>query len=164
MENFHGYRGFGRLTFSRAGCIVGRHRIGGSLPRVDEFITTLQQMERTKDVSSMLKFFTDDAAMSSIALHKPMQGLDGVKKFWTDYLAIFRTVKSDFVHVHVSGDLAVLEWRSTGELPGGAVIDYQGVSVLEFAREKICRFRTYYDSAAFVPEGAKLLGRELAIG
>ena len=45
---------------------------------------------------------------------------------------------------------AALEWESEGALPTGAPIRYRGVSLLEFAGDRVKRFRTYYDSAAFV--------------
>jgi hypothetical protein len=51
--------------------------------------------------------------------------------------------------------LAVLEWESEGTLPGGEPIRYPGVSVIEFADGRVGRFSTYYDSAAFLPQGAK---------
>jgi hypothetical protein len=40
---------------------------------------------------------------------------------------------------------------ATGLLPGGAPIEYYGVSLLEFDGSRIGRFRAYYDSAAFAP-------------
>jgi ketosteroid isomerase-like protein len=49
----------------------------------------------------------------------------------------------------------VLEWISKGALSTSEDIRYQGVSILEMDGERIHRFRTYYDSAAFLPQGAK---------
>jgi ketosteroid isomerase-like protein len=131
--------------------------------RVQQFITLLQQIERTRQVDPILDLFAQDAQISTISQRKPLVGKAGVKQFWTGYLAIFRTVGSEFVHQHATADLAVLEWRSEGVLHDGAAINYQGVSILEFSGEKIGRFRTYYDSAAFLPDGAKLLGREVEV-
>jgi ketosteroid isomerase-like protein len=128
--------------------------------RVQLFIEALSEAERSKEVGLLPAMFTADASMASIALRKPHEGVEGTRQFWTDYLAVFRDVRSEFIHTHVNGDLAVLEWRSRGTLADGAAIDYQGVSIVEFRGDKICRFRTYYDSAAFVPDGAKNLGRE----
>ena len=77
---------------------------------------------------------------------------------------MFQTVRSTFVHTRVGQAAATLEWTSEGRLPTGTAINYQGVSLLEFdAAGRVKRFRTYYDSAAFLPEGAKTLGREVKV-
>ena len=49
-----------------------------------------------------------------------------------------------------AGDEGVLEWRSTGRLSAGRDIDYQGVSLLTFDGDRVSRFATYYDTAAFI--------------
>jgi ketosteroid isomerase-like protein len=137
------------------------------MPNVDElaksFTAALQRAEKDGDTAGLLPLFAPDARVSSIALKRPLEKLDGVAQFWTSYLAAFKSVASRFVHIHASGDLAVLEWISDGLLSGGEPISYQGVSILEFECGRIARFRTYYDSAAFLPDGAKLLGREVEI-
>lgn len=60
-------------------------------------------------------------------------------------------ITSRFMHTHTS----VLEWVSKGTLSTSEEITYRGVSVLELSHGKVHRFRTYYDSAAFLPQGAK---------
>ena len=50
---------------------------------------------------------------------------------------------------------SVLEWVSRGALPDGAPVEYRGVSVLEVEGDRVRKFRTYYDSAVFLPQGAK---------
>jgi ketosteroid isomerase-like protein len=131
--------------------------------RTQLFIDSLANAERSKDVGQLVELFAEDAQVGSIAHRKPREGVEGARRFWSDYLAIFKTVKSEFLHTHVVGDLAVLEWRSEGILADGTAINYQGASVVEFTGDKICRFRTYYDSAAFLADGAKLLGREVEV-
>ena len=128
----------------------------------ETFMDTLQQAERTNDVGPLAALFAPDAECSSTATTTPMAGPDGVKRFWLEYLSVFKTVRSTFVHTRAGNDSAALEWTSEGTLPTGTAINYQGVSLLEFdAAGKVKRFRTYYDSAAFLPEGAKTLGREV---
>jgi ketosteroid isomerase-like protein len=128
--------------------------------RVQQFIDALQQLEQTRDAQPLLGLFSKDAQLKSIAHHDHIGDASGLTKFWGDYVENFEEVKSHFIHIHSSGDLAVLEWTSEGTLAGGSPISYQGVSILEFIGDKISRFRTYYDSAAFLPDGAKMLGRE----
>ena len=126
------------------------------------FMTTLQEAERTNDVGPLAALFAADAQVGSTATQEPMTGPDGVRRFWLEYLSVFKTVRSTFVHTRAAADAASLEWTSEGQLPTGTAINYQGVSLLEFdGSGKVKRFRTYYDSAAFLPEGAKTLGREV---
>ena len=130
-------------------------------PRAQTFMTTLQQAERTNDVGPLTALFAADAECSSTATTTPMTGSDAVKRFWLEYLSVFKTVRSTFTHTHSGGDGSTLEWTSEGQLPAGTAINYQGVSLLEFdGSGKVKRFRTYYDSAAFLPDGAKTVGRE----
>ena len=128
------------------------------------FMTTLQQAERTNDVGPLAVLFAADAQVGSTATKEPMTGPDGVRRFWLEYLSVFKSVRSTFVHTRVGEGAASLEWTSEGQLPTGTAINYQGVSLLEFdGSGKVKRFRTYYDSAAFLPEGAKTLGREVKV-
>ena len=83
------------------------------------------------------------------------RGTDQVEGFWRDYRAVFRSIKSEFTHVIEGKDGAVLEWVSRGQLLNGEPVEYKGVSVLETGNDRIRRFRTYYDSAVFLPGGAK---------
>ena len=53
---------------------------------------------------------------------------------------------------------AVLEWVSRGVLISGETVEYKGVTVLETDARRVRRCRIYYDSAVFMPGGAKLDG------
>ncbi|WP_347278181.1 nuclear transport factor 2 family protein [Leptolyngbya sp. FACHB-541] len=68
---------------------------------------------------------------------------------------MFDRIHSEFTHVVEGNDSSVLEWVSRGALSTSEEITYRGVSILEFNHGKVQRFRTYYDSAAFLPQGAK---------
>ena len=117
-------------------------------PLAERFMQTLQQFEADGKVDPLVALFADDADAANLT-HKE-QGRDGVRKFWEDYRGAFREVRSAFKAVIAGDGGAALEWESEGALPTGAPIRYRGVSLLEFAGDKVKRFRTYYDSAAFV--------------
>lgn len=66
---------------------------------------------------------------------------------------------------------AAVEWRSDGTLPSGEPVSYRGVGLIEVergggnrARGKVGHFRTYYDSATFLPQGSKRAADERAHG
>jgi len=48
-----------------------------------------------------------------------------------------------------------MEWRSQGTLSDGEDVHYRGVSIIDIDNGLVQGFRTYYDSAVFLPTGAK---------
>ena len=121
----------------------------------ERFMQTLQQIEDTGDVEPLVALFTEDAELSNLALTEPLKGQDGARRFWQKYLSVFERIHSKFHNVIEGDRTIVLEWNSEGALSSGEAINYQGISVLEIDNGQVQHFRTYYDSAAFLPQGAK---------
>jgi ketosteroid isomerase-like protein len=121
----------------------------------EEFMRALQRFEATGELGPLLAMFDRDADALNLGRAEPARGTDQVEGFWRDYRAVFRSIRSEFTHVIEGKDGAVLEWVSRGTLLSGEPVEYKGVSVLETSGDRIQRFRTYYDSAVFLPGGAK---------
>jgi ketosteroid isomerase-like protein len=121
----------------------------------EKFMLRLQQAEEKKDVEPLVSLFTENAELSNLANPSPLQGKDGARQFWEKYLSVFQQIHSQFTNVVESNGSAVLEWTSEGTLTSGEPLKYQGVSIIETQNGQVQRFRTYYDSAAFLPQGAK---------
>lgn len=121
----------------------------------EEFMRELQRFEATGELAPLLALFDPDAEALNLGRTEPARGVDQVESFWREYRSIFRTIRSDFTHVIEGKDGAVLEWISRGALVNGDPVEYKGVSVLETDGDRVHRFRTYYDSAVFLPGGAK---------
>ncbi len=121
-----------------------------SHPKADAFIAALRRAESSGDPSPLVELFGEDSECANLAKEAPETGVDGARKFWADYLKAFKKVESTFHNVIAAADHAVLEWVSSGELPNGKPISYRGASVIEYAGDKVKRFHSYYDSAAFV--------------
>jgi ketosteroid isomerase-like protein len=119
------------------------------------FMETLQQTESSGDVEPLVALFTENAELSNLAMDDPLQGRDKIRHFWKNYLSVFDRIQSRFTHVTEGNSTIVLEWVSEGALASGEPMKYQGISVLEMADQQVQRFRTYYDSAVFLPQGAK---------
>jgi hypothetical protein len=120
------------------------------------FMSTLQQAEKSRDPEPLVALFDDRSELLTVALTEPMTSTEGARKFWTHYLATFEKIGSEFQHVIETENQAVLEWVGEGVLAAsGQAISYRGVSVLEHDGAHVQRFRSYYDSAVFVPGGAK---------
>ena len=120
-----------------------------------QFMDALRQAEQTKDVTPLVMLFADDAELESPVRSAAAHGTDGARKFWEEYLRAFDDVRSEFTHVNGGGPFATMEWSSSGTLPNGQPIRYAGVSIIEQRDGRVTRFSTYYDSAAFLPGGAK---------
>ena len=122
----------------------------------ETFMTTLQQIEDSRDPEALVALFGEDAELLNLALTEPMKGMDGARKFWTNYLTAFEKIRSTFHHHFQTDDQAVMEWVSEGVMAGtGQPFNYRGISVVEYDGDKVSKFRTYYDSAVFLPGGAK---------
>jgi hypothetical protein len=125
----------------------------------ERFKDSLLAFESHRKLDALAPLFSSSCQLASIAFDEPLQG-EPLKDFWADYGELFDHVKTEFTGTHALGSVAVLEWRSTGKLKGGHDVRYCGVTILEFANDSIERFRTYYDSAAFLPDGHERLGRK----
>lgn len=119
------------------------------------FMHTLQQIEKTGEIELLVNLFSNDAELINLAMLEPLKGKEGARRFWDKYLSVFDRIHSEFTNVVESNSTSVLEWVSKGTLSTSEEITYRGVSVLEFNNGKVHRFRTYYDSATFLPQGAK---------
>jgi ketosteroid isomerase-like protein len=118
-------------------------------PAAEQFMAALQAFEAGGQPEPLLRLFADDAELSNYT--RTERGRDGARRFWQEYRATFGVIRLRFTAV-IAGDGGVaLEWESAGTLPTGSPIRYRGVSLLELGGDRVRRFRTYYDSAAFVP-------------
>ena len=121
--------------------------------RAQSFMDALKAYEAEGDVDALLGCFADDATLERLT-HKTYEGKDDTARFWREYLEPFEKIATEFFNVTEDDDGAVLEWASEGNLKGGKALRYKGVSSLSFEGDKVKSFRTYYDSAAFLSEGA----------
>lgn len=119
------------------------------------FIQALQQTEQTGDAGQLVEMFADDAEVSNLSLPEPLRGRAGARQFWQGYLHQFDHIRSEFRDVSEADGKAVLEWRAKGALRGAPPIFYRGVTLLDIEGERVRRFRSYYDSAAFLQPHAQ---------
>lgn len=93
--------------------------------------------------------FSDDVELVRPETGQQERGSGGARQFWQQYVDQFQEIRSEFSRV-VDGEVAVLEWTSTGRLRAGGDIRYRGVSLLDLDGDgRVTRFATYYDTAPF---------------
>lgn len=120
----------------------------------ERFIAALKAAEIRLEAGPLLPMFTPGALLQRMTHAQSLSA--SIEAFWQEYLHNFIHIRSDFPQVYEAGDRAVLEWVSEGRMRDGQPIRYRGISILEFADGLVAGFRTYYDSAAFLPQGKKL--------
>lgn len=119
----------------------------------EDFIAALQEAEREHSSDPLVDLFSPEASCANLT-HEA-HGLDEVRDFWDTYLAAFIEVASEFSHVIEHPDGFLLEWVAHGILTNGEPIGYRGVSLIDVGPDGIESFRTYYDSAVFVPQAVR---------
>ena len=148
----------------------------GLSPIISDFMSTLQEAERSRHATTLAALFSPDAELRVMTSLMPSnQPTHSAEEFWRRYLLAFTDISSEFTHVaetrldEVSGveadgrkgvargGEAVTEWTSQGTLTNGQIVRYNGVSIFEHDGEAITTFRTYYDSAALLPEAPRTL-------
>lgn len=117
-----------------------------------QFTDALSELHASRDVEPLVELFAEDATLEKLDDEHTQRGPDGARKFWQEYRAVFEDIEATFTHTIEGGDSVALEWTSTGNLSNGRPFAYRGISVLDFADGRIAGFRTYYDSAAFLPK------------
>ncbi len=118
--------------------------------RSQEFADRMTEFERDRDVDSFVSdIFAADVELVRPETGRQLSGHDGARTFWQEYVHRFQQVESTFSRVR-DGELGVLEWTSSAQLPNGTDIVYAGVSLLDFDAEgQVQRFSTYYDTGVF---------------
>ncbi|WP_043428440.1 nuclear transport factor 2 family protein [Cystobacter fuscus] len=127
-----------------------------TMERARRFADALTRLEETGEMEALLELFGEDAQVSNVASQRTFHGKDGAQDFWREYKGLLRQVKSTFRNMIESGDRVALEWESNGTAHNGAVVNYEGVSIIEWDGERISRFYAYFDP--------RVLGMELSRG
>ena len=121
--------------------------------RAAEFIEALSRLETNGELDPIVAMFDPAAEIGNPLTPEPLRGQSGVREFWESYRSTLGPIRSEFRAIIESDSSAALEWTSRGNAPAGGELVYSGVSILDFAGDKLCRFQAYFDPRA--------LGREL---
>lgn len=118
---------------------------------VRDFIDALHGLEAGGDAGTLLAQFAPEAGVWNVALHEPLRGEEGARRFWEGYRQQFGRIHSTFGRVILGTDEAALEWQAEGTLAqGGREITYRGVTILKRGEAGITEFAGYYDPRPFL--------------
>jgi limonene-1,2-epoxide hydrolase len=113
----------------------------------ESFVNALRKLEENGDIEVMVPLFAEESEIGNTALNETLNGIEGVREFWTNYRGTFAELESRFRNRIAADGSSALEWVTTGRSADGEEIRYQGVSVFEHDGEKITRFFAYFDPA-----------------
>ncbi len=119
-----------------------------SNPLADRFTDALGRLEDHRDLDSIAGLFADNAEIGNVVVPEKFHGPEGARQFWTKYRDTFDTLTSNFRSRIIEDGRIALEWSTEGTSTGGKQVQYEGVSVLETAGDKITRFHAYFDAGA----------------
>ncbi len=117
-----------------------------SVKTVESFIEALRKLEASREMDAVVSTFAEDCELGNAATPKRFNGREGAREFWRQYRDTFGEMKSTFRNVIATENRAALEWATEGTIHAGAVVNYEGVSVLELEGGAIKRFHAYFDS------------------
>ncbi len=109
------------------------------------FIDALYKLELERDVEPIVNTYAENAVVGNVIVPEKFKGRDGARQFWSEYRETFGDMKSEFRNIIASEGRAALEWTTKGTDQQGDPLQYDGVSILEIAGDKITRFRAYFD-------------------
>lgn len=119
--------------------------------RTQAFADALNQLEQG-DAASLVAQFAADAEL--LRPEQDRSAPSDAETFWDQYRSQFGDISTEFHRIVEEGDQGILEWKSRGTLQTGQSIEYAGVSLLTYTDDKVSRFATYYDTAAFLASPA----------
>lgn len=111
----------------------------------DRFIAALRTLEDTRDVEPLAALYAEDSQAGNVLAPDHFRGQNGARQFWSEYRGAFGEVESKFRNVIVTDERAALEWITRGTSFDGASLEYNGVTILETAGERVTRSCAYFD-------------------
>jgi hypothetical protein len=112
----------------------------------ENFINALHKLEETGEPDEIASLYADNAEIINVVSPKKFNGIEGAREFWTKYRETFGEMRSEFRNKIYNDERAALEWTTTGTSKGENDITYSGVTILEFAGDKISRSCAYFNA------------------
>ncbi len=124
--------------------------------QAQQFIDALHELEQCDPAASetqidnLVTLFSPQTRLTNAALQlagKEESGIDGARRFWSEYKSALGQCFSSFHHVTNDANAAGLFWTTEGTGMNGQAVKYDGVSLLEYGEDGLIRFfRGYYDT------------------
>ena len=108
---------------------------------------------RGRDEARWLACFAEDAICHDPVGSLPIEGREGLREIWKVLTAPFKAISVVEIDVFYGGSGAAIHWKAQGTGINDRVIDFSGITILEFSLHgKIQTAMSYWDPAAMLIE------------
>lgn len=108
----------------------------------------------TRDPEAAAALFSEDAQYYETPFQAPARGRDGVRDYWANATRNQSDVSFSYEIVSVSGDRGMARWWATfRRVSSDETVSLDGVFLLQFEREGLCReLREWWHKAETEPQ------------
>jgi uncharacterized protein (TIGR02246 family) len=108
--------------------------------RVEDWLDRYGRAWEARDPDAAAALFTEDATYRETPFAEPLRGAAGVRDYWAGVTELQEDVRFGYELLAVTGDLAIALWTSAfSRAPGGERAELDGVFVLRFGDDGLCR-------------------------
>lgn len=111
-----------------------------NIKALHEWLTAYGQAWETRDPEAAAALFTEDVVYYEKPHTEPARGRKGVRQYWADAVSGQEAVTFSFDILTTSADLSVAHWLTKlTRVPSGKQVTLDGIFVLKFAENGLCR-------------------------
>jgi predicted ester cyclase len=126
--------------------------------QIPALVEGLTEAWNSRDLDRLLSYLTEDVVWDDPAMQAPAEGYDAVKSFSEAVLRAFPDFRYVIRHpicIAADGSRCAVPWRITathlgrldppGFAPTGRSVEFEGVDLLEFEGDAVCRIDTLFN-------------------
>jgi hypothetical protein len=109
-------------------------------PALETWLESYGAAWLARDAAAAGRLFTTDASYHENAFEAPMRGRAAIEAYWARVTADQTEIKYESTPIAVSGHTGIAHWKASFKLKSnGAIIELDGVFVLEFDEKGACK-------------------------
>jgi ketosteroid isomerase-like protein len=109
------------------------------------FVRALRALENELDLQPLVQLCTDDCEIMSPLAESAVVGIEGIRRYWRQYLDRFQVVRTEFTTLVDGQHASAVEWISSAMTPDGQPVEFTGVTILKSADARITGMHIYCD-------------------
>ena len=109
------------------------------------FVRALRALENELDLQPLAELYASDCELTDPLLHQPLEGAEGVRRFWRTYLDRFGEIRTEFTSLVDGQQGSALEWISSATASDGRPLEFAGVTLLLSKDTRITCMHVYFD-------------------
>ena len=127
---------------------------GLTIAKVESWLKGYEEAWETLDADKAAQLFTEDATYQEEPYKDPVQGRKGIHEYWATVTADQKDVDFTFEALSVMGNKGIVHWHSEFIQPSsGSTIILDGIFLLEFSQEGLCRSLNEWWHFKAIPAG-----------